>query len=102
MYVMWLDPKQIDKNKCTLLDLWARCVSDQKKSQETKRPEMKSKLVTQNVKDQVSNAAFKIFLFTELQMCHNLLMVYAVTQRKNKTETVQFKQPKIQDIVWSW
>ena len=55
---MWLDPKQIDKNNGTLLDLWARCVSDQNKSQETKRPEMKSKLVTHNVKDQVSNAAF--------------------------------------------
>ena len=57
-YIMWLNPKQIDMNNNNLLDLWARSSFDQNNLQLTKGPEMKSKLVTYNMKGKVSNNAF--------------------------------------------
>lgn len=49
---MLLNPKQIDQNSKTLLDVWTRCTGDQNNSQETKGSQIKSKLVTHNVKVQ--------------------------------------------------
>ncbi|KAL9965107.1 hypothetical protein ACROYT_G028860 [Oculina patagonica] len=44
-------------NSRTLQDLWAKCVKDQNRSQETKPAEMKSKLLTQTVKDKKSQGS---------------------------------------------
>ncbi|XP_078380738.1 tetratricopeptide repeat protein 4-like [Oculina patagonica] len=57
--ITWCDKGlAIDKNSKTLLELLARCVRDENKSQEAKRPDMKSKLLTHTVKDQVCNDIF--------------------------------------------
>ncbi|XP_078380661.1 uncharacterized protein LOC144663549 [Oculina patagonica] len=53
----WKKGLAIDKNSKTLLDLWARCVKDKNKSQETKRPKMKNKLLTHAVKDEESKTS---------------------------------------------
>ena len=53
-YVMFLNPKQIDKTNKTLLDLRARCVRYRVKS-----PEANTNPETHSVKGQVRNARGK-------------------------------------------
>lgn len=57
-FLISLDSRQIDKNKKALVDLWAMCASDKNKAQEAEGQKITSKLVTHNVKDQVSNVTF--------------------------------------------
>ena len=70
-YVIYLNPKQIDKANKTLLDLRARCVGDRFKS-----PEAKSNPGTHSVKDQVGNEIENIIFLYVSGFSINIHAVY--------------------------
>ena len=57
-YVTWLDPKKIDKNNQTFVDLRTKCVSEPDTSQETKRQNINSIPVIHTT-GQVNNVTIK-------------------------------------------